>query len=162
MCSYTVWNTMATIYIICFGFEKKTYILSTHNVCTFRMIITIFRIYFPCSMNTGWFLRFVSRIFHYYFRLEIEASLAHTLLRHASHYTFPIFITPVEHLALKTNKFWNSQLDKNSAVLCQVAAVTNEAFVLTFNVQWLAVCEQSTQIYKTGNLRIKLHEFALA
>ena len=94
--------------------------------------------------------------------LEIEASLAHTLLRHASHSTLPIFIIPVEHLALKTNKFWNSQLDKNSAVLCQVAAVTNEAFMLTFNVQWLAVCEQSTQLYKTGNLHIKVHEVALA
>ena len=33
MCSYTVLNTMATIYIICFGFEKKNlYFVNTQCV----------------------------------------------------------------------------------------------------------------------------------
>jgi len=58
---------MVTVYIICFVF-KKSYILSTQSVCTFRMIITTCRFYFPCSMNTGRFLRFASQIFLYYFR----------------------------------------------------------------------------------------------
>ena len=77
---------------------KNSCILSTHSVCTFHVIITTCSLYFSSSMNTGWFLRFVSRIFRYYFRcsllfcLEIEASLADTLLRHASYSALPIFI----------------------------------------------------------------------
>jgi len=148
---------MVTVYITCFCF--KNHIFCQHSVCKFLMIITKCRLYFPCSMNTGCFLRFVSRNFQYYFRpfaclcLETHASLADTLLRRASHLTLPIFIIPVEHISLKANKSWNSQLDQNYAVLCHVPAVNNEVFMLTFNTQWLVVCEQSTQLYKTGNVR---------
>jgi hypothetical protein len=100
---------MVTVYIICFGFEKS-YILSTQYVCTFQIIITTRRLYFPCSMNTGRFLRIVSQIFHYFrpfacLCVETHASLSDTLLGHGSYSTLPIFVILVEHLALMTTKY---------------------------------------------------------
>ena len=160
---------MATIYISSALDLKKKPIYCQHTMCVHLVWLSQYSDFiFSAALTRDGFWDLLAEFFIIIFVfsllicLEIEASLAETLLRHASHYTFPIFITPVEHLALKTNKLWNSQLDQNSAVLCQVAAVTSEAFMLTFNVQWLAVCEQSTQLYKTGNLRIKVHEVALA
>jgi len=80
--------------------------------------------------------------------LETHGSMTDLLLRHASHLILPIFIIPVEHLALKLIKLKTSKLDQNYAVLYQVSAFNNEAFMLTFNVQWIAVCEQCTQLYR--------------
>jgi hypothetical protein len=51
----------------------------------------------------------------------------------------------------------NPQLDQNYVALCQVSAVNNEAFMLPFNAQRLAVCEQSIKLKKTGSAGIKGH-----
>ena len=84
-----------------------------------------------------------------------HASLADTLLRHASHSTVPIFIMLVERLALKATKLYNPHLDQNCEALCQVPAVNNVAFMLPFNAQRLGVCEQSIKLNKTGSAGIQ-------
>ena len=149
---------------------KKTCILLTHNVCTFHMIITTCVLYFPSSMNTGWFLGFVSRIFYYYFCLlttplsRNRGLLGWYVATSCFLFSPPNFHYPSWTLFSKDNKIIKFTIWSKLRRFCLVPAVKNEAFLLTFNVQWLAVCVNKVHnITKLAMyIRIKVHEGALA
>jgi len=76
----------------------------------------------------------------------------------------PNFHYPSWTLFSKDNKIIKFTIWSKLRRFCLVPAVKNEAFLLTFNVQWLAVCVNKVHnITKLAMyIRIKVHEGALA